>query len=54
MDWLCGLYVNAMNIIDYMHDKYAYEKLQMALHDTLEERLVAFWCSWFYSWLSIP
>ncbi len=42
MDWLCGLYVNTMNIIHYMHDKYAYEKLQMALHDTEVERFMAF------------
>ncbi|MDF2944840.1 MAG: formate acetyltransferase 1 [Herbinix sp.] len=42
MDWLCGLYVNTMNIIHYMHDKYAYEKLQMALHDSVVERLMAF------------
>ncbi len=42
MDWLCGLYVNTMNIIHYMHDKYAYEKLQMALHDTEVERLMGF------------
>ncbi len=42
MDWLCGLYVNTMNIIHYMHDKYAYEKLQMALHDTAVERLMGF------------
>ena len=32
--WLAGTYVKAMNIIHYMHDKYAYEKIQMALHDT--------------------
>ena len=42
MDWLCGLYVNTMNIIHYMHDKYAYEKLQMALHDTQVERMMGF------------
>jgi formate acetyltransferase 1 len=42
MDWLCGLYVNTMNVIHYMHDKYAYEKLQMALHDTAVERLMGF------------
>ncbi|MFV0465551.1 MAG: formate C-acetyltransferase [Lachnospiraceae bacterium] len=33
MKWLAGVYVNALNIIHYMHDKYAYEKIQMALHD---------------------
>ena len=33
MEWLAGLYVNTLNIIHYMHDKYSYEKLQMALHD---------------------
>ncbi len=33
MHWLAGVYVNTLNIIHYMHDKYCYEKLQMALHD---------------------
>ena len=40
--WLSHLYVNTMNIIHYMHDKYAYEKTQMALHDTEVERFMAF------------
>ena len=40
--WLSRLYVNTMNIIHYMHDKYAYEKSQMALHDTDVERFMAF------------
>ena len=33
MEWLAGLYVNTLNVIHYMHDKYCYERLQMALHD---------------------
>ncbi len=41
-DWLCRLYVNTMNVIHRMHDKYAYEKLQMALHDSGVERFMAF------------
>ena len=32
-DWLANLYVNTLNVIHYMHDKYSYEALQMALHD---------------------
>jgi formate C-acetyltransferase len=42
LDWLAQVYVNQLNIIHYMHDKYAYEKLQMALHDTEVERCMAF------------
>ncbi len=42
MPWLCRLYVNTMNTIHYMHDKYAYEKSQMALHDTNVGRFMAF------------
>ncbi len=42
LEWLSNLYVNTMNVIHYMHDKYAYEKTQMALHDTSVERLMAF------------
>jgi len=42
MEWLCRLYVNTVNIIHYMHDKYAYEKTQMALHDTEVGRFMAF------------
>ena len=42
IDWLSRLYVNTMNVIHYMHDKYAYEKTQMALHDTEVERFMAF------------
>ena len=42
LTWLCRLYVNTMNCIHYMHDKYAYEKTQMALHDTDVGRLMAF------------
>ncbi|MCA0384330.1 MAG: formate C-acetyltransferase [Firmicutes bacterium] len=42
MAWICNQYVNTMNVIHYMHDKYAYEKTQMALHDTHVHRYMAF------------
>ena len=42
MDWLAGVYVNAMNVIHYMHDKYAYERIEMALHDYAPMRTMAF------------
>jgi formate C-acetyltransferase len=42
LKWLCGLYVNTMNVIHYMHDKYAYERLMMSFHDVEPERLMAF------------
>ena len=41
MTWLADVYVNALNIIHYMHDKYAYERLEMALHDYDPERTLA-------------
>jgi formate C-acetyltransferase len=42
MDWLAGVYVNALNVIHYMHDKYAYERVEMALHDYAPVRTMAF------------
>jgi formate C-acetyltransferase len=42
MGWLAGVYVSAMNTIHYMHDKYAYERIEMALHDYAPLRTMAF------------
>ena len=41
MEWLAGLYVNTLNLIHYMHDKYCYEAIEMALHDTKVGRFFA-------------
>ena len=41
MEWLAGLYVNALNCIHYMHDKYSYERIQMAVQDTYIHRTMA-------------
>ena len=41
MEWLAGLYVNTLNVIHYMHDKYCYEAIEMALHDTKVRRFFA-------------
>ena len=41
MEWLDGLYVNTLNVIHYMHDKYSYERVQMALHDRDVKRYFA-------------
>jgi formate C-acetyltransferase len=42
LTWLTGLYVNTMNLIHFSHDKYAYERAQLALHDTDVKRIMAF------------
>ena len=42
LDWVSKTYVDALNIIHYMHDKYAYESVQMAMHDSRIDRLMAF------------
>jgi formate C-acetyltransferase len=42
MEWLAGVYVNAMNVIHYMHDKYSYERIEMALQDYAPVRTMAF------------
>jgi formate C-acetyltransferase len=41
MEWLAGLYINSLNVIHYMHDKYSYERIEMALHDTKILRTMA-------------
>ena len=40
MEWLAGVYVNTLNVIHYMHDKYCYERAQMALHDRDVRRFI--------------
>ena len=45
--WVANLYVNTLNVIHFMHDKYAYERLMMSLHDTDVDRLMAFGISGF-------
>ncbi|MFP5107710.1 formate C-acetyltransferase [Neobacillus sp. C211] len=41
MEWLAGLYINTLNVIHYMHDKYSYERIEMALHDSKILRTIA-------------
>src|SRR5699024_12781570 len=41
LEWLAGLYINSLNVIHYMHDKYSYEGIEMALHDTNVNRTMA-------------
>ncbi|EGQ0316250.1 formate C-acetyltransferase [Staphylococcus pseudintermedius] len=41
MEWLAGVYINSLNVIHYMHDKYSYERIEMALHDTDVHRTMA-------------
>lgn len=41
MEWLAGVYVNTLNVIHYMHDKYSYEAVEMALHDSKVRRFFA-------------
>lgn len=41
MEWIAGLYLNTLNVIHYMHDKYSYERLEMALHDSEIMRTMA-------------
>jgi formate C-acetyltransferase len=41
LEWLARVYINALNVIHYMHDKYAYERLEMALHDYAPDRTLA-------------
>lgn len=41
MEWLAGLYINSLNVIHYMHDKYSYERIEMALHDSEVLRTMA-------------
>ena len=48
MEWLAGLYINTLNVIHYMHDKYSYERIEMALHDTENRSYNGSWYCWTY------
>eukprot|EP01069_Polyplicarium_translucidae_P011358 Polyplicarium_translucidae@DN3852_c0_g1_i1.p1 len=45
MEWMAEVYANTMNVIHYMHDKYNYERVEMALHDTHVHRYMAYGCA---------
>ena len=46
MEWLADLYVNTLNVIHYMHDKYCYERIEMAFHDTRYHYVQWLWYRW--------
>ena len=49
LTWLASTYVKALNIIHYMHDKYSYEALEMALHSLDIKRTECMWNSWTFN-----